>query len=35
MKAKYRMGVEYCKYKYDFFMDDSDMEKYLGEPLFK
>lgn len=35
MKAKYRMAVEYCRYKYDFFMDDSDMEKYLGEPLFK
>ena len=35
MKAKYRMAVEYCKYKYDFFMDDDDIEKYLGEPLFE
>src|SRR3712207_8124180 len=27
MKAEYRMGVEYCKYKYDFFMDDSDIDR--------
>lgn len=34
MRAKYRMAVENCKYKYDFYVDDDDMEKYLGTPLF-
>ncbi len=34
MRAKYKMAVEHCNYKFDFYMYDADISKYLGTPLW-